>query len=79
MSKGVYVHGTGRDHAGFMNLSALDDKLEEIKGTGNYDIVQIWRDYRKQNTITPSDDINQIIQIKNLKLLKESYKLIWKR
>ena len=79
MSKGAYVCSAGRDSVSFMNLSSLDDKLEEIKGNGYYNIVQIWRDYGKRNTITPSDDIIQIIQIENLKLLKESYKLIWER
>ena len=79
MSKGACVRSTGRDYVGFMNLSSFDDKLENINGNGYYNIVQIWRDYRKRDTITSSDDINQIIQIENLKLLKESYKLIWKR
>ena len=83
MSKGAYVHitgsGSGYGYPGFMKLSSFNDKLEEIGGDGDYDIVQVWRNPRKQNTIISSDDINQIIQIKNLKLLKESYKLIWKR
>lgn len=80
MSKGAYVHNTYRGGiAGFMDLSSFNDKLEEIGGDGDYDIIQIWRNYRKPINITSNDDIDQIIQIKNLKLLKESYKLIWKR
>jgi hypothetical protein len=78
MSKGAYVHG-GRVSVSFMNLSSFNDKLENINGSDDYDIVQVWRDFRKHNTITSNDAIDQIIQIENLKLLKESYKLIWKR
>ena len=79
MSKGAYVCSAGRDSVSFMNLSALDDKLKEIRGNGHYDIIQIWRNLRKRNTITSSDDIDQIIRIGNLELLKKSYKLIWER
>ncbi len=78
MSKGAYVH-SGRVSVSFMNLSSFNDKLENIDGSDGYDIVQVWRNFRKRNTITSNDDINQIIRIENLKLLKESYKLIWKR
>ena len=79
MSKGAYVHSTGNGYPGFMDLSSFDDKLEEIRGNGHYDIVQIWRNLQKQNTITSRDDIDQIIRIGNLELLKKSYKLIWER
>ena len=78
MSKGVCVCSAGRGSVSFMNLSSLDNNLKEIKGHGQYDIVQIWRNYQKRSTITSSDDIIQIIQIENLKLLKKSYKLIWR-
>lgn len=79
MSKGAYVHGTGRDRVGFMNLSSFDNELEDIDGRDAYDIVQVWRNFWNLNTITSNDDIEQIIQTENLKLLKKSYKLIWKR
>ena len=68
MSKGVYVHSTGNGYPNFMDLSSFNDKLEEIGGDGDYDIVQVWRNPRKQNNIVSSDDINQIIRIKNLEL-----------
>ena len=79
MSKGAYVRNIGSGSVSFMNLSSFNDKLENIDGSDAYDIVQVWRNSRKQNNIVSSDDINQIIRIKNLELLKESYKLIWKR
>lgn len=81
MSKGAYVRSSniGRSSISFMDLSSFNDKLENIGGSDAYDIVQVWRNPRKQNTITSRDDIIQIIRIENLKLLKESYKLIWKR
>jgi len=77
MSKGAYVRGVSGG-VGFMDLSSFNDKLEEIKGRGDYDIVQVWRNPMKQNIVS-SDDINQIIRTENLKLLKKYYKLIWKR
>lgn len=85
MSKGAYVHSTGYyNYTGFMDLSSFNDKLEleNAGGSSVYDIFQVWRNPREQNTITSNDDIDdiiQIIQIENLKLLKKSYKLIWKR
>ena len=79
MSKGAYVRNVGEDYASFMDLSSFNNKLEYTKGSDNYDIFQVWRNSRKRITITSGDDINQIIQIENLKLLKESYKLIWER
>jgi len=78
MSKGAYVRGGGGG-AGFMDLSSFNDKLENTDGSDVYDIFQVWRNPRKQNNITSNDDINQIIQTENLKLLKKSYKLIWER
>lgn len=79
MSKGAYAHSTKMGYVNFMDLSSFGNKLENIDGSEDYDIVQVWRNPRKQNNIVSSDDVNQIIQIENLKLLKESYKLIWKR
>ena len=78
MSKGAYAHNTRMYSVGFMDLSSFDDKLEEIGGDGDYDIIQVWRN-PKRRFIDSKDDIDQIIQIENLKLLKKSYKLIWKR
>ena len=79
MSKGAYVHSTHSTVPSFMELSSFGSKLENIDGFEDYDIVQVWRNFWNLNNIDSSDDIIQIIQIENLKLLKESYKLIWKR
>ena len=83
MSKGAYVHcalhSTHSTVPSFMELSSFGSKLENIDGSEDYDIVQVWRNFWNLNNIDSSDDIIQIIQIENLKLLKESYKLIWKR
>ena len=79
MSKGAYVHCTHSTAPTFMELSSFGSKLENINGFQDYDIVQVWRNFWNLNNIVSSDDVNQIIRIENLKLLKESYKLIWKR
>ena len=79
MSKGAYVHSNERNFPSFMELSSFDNELENIDGSEDYDIAQVWRNLRKQNTISSRDDIIQIIQRENLKFLKKTYKLIWKR
>lgn len=77
MSKGAYARII-RDYPSFMNLSSFNNKLEHTEGSDVYDIVQVWRSPWSKR-INSNDDIVQIIQIENLKRLKNSYKLIWER